>query len=95
MTGWVTGKSDFNENPVVSLDLDLDFGLQLRVCQLICQIRQDDTFNACFNWITSFRYFKIEGKYHAGNVKILQLHVLQYCSLFLHFNCRGLFSYDV
>ena len=26
-------KSDFNENPVVSLDLDLDFGLRLRVCQ--------------------------------------------------------------
>ena len=29
--GWVGGKSDFNENPVVSLDLD--FGLRLRVCQ--------------------------------------------------------------
>ena len=28
--GWVVGKSDFNENPVVSLDLD--FGLRLRVC---------------------------------------------------------------
>ena len=25
--GWVGGKSDFNENPVVSLDLDLDFDL--------------------------------------------------------------------
>ena len=33
LAGWVVGKSDFNENPVVSLDLDLDFGLQLRVCQ--------------------------------------------------------------
>ena len=33
MAGWVVGKSDFNENPVVSLDLDLDFGLRLRVCQ--------------------------------------------------------------
>ena len=32
MGGWV-GKSDFNENPVVGLDLDLDFGLRLRVCQ--------------------------------------------------------------
>ena len=31
--GWVVGKSDFNENPVVSPDLDLDFGLRLRVCQ--------------------------------------------------------------
>ena len=33
--GWlgVVGKSDFNENPVVSLDLDFDFGLRLRVCQ--------------------------------------------------------------
>ena len=31
--GWVVGKSDFNENPVVSLDLDLDFGLRLRVCK--------------------------------------------------------------
>ena len=29
--GWVVGKSDFNENPVVSLDLD--FGLRLRVGQ--------------------------------------------------------------
>ena len=29
--GWVVGKSDFNENPVVSLDLD--YGLRLRVCQ--------------------------------------------------------------
>ena len=27
----MVGKSDFNENPVVSLDLD--FGLRLRVCQ--------------------------------------------------------------
>ena len=27
------GELDFNENPVVSLDLDLDFGLGLRVCQ--------------------------------------------------------------
>ena len=31
--GWVVEKSDFNENPVVSLDLDLDFGLRLRICQ--------------------------------------------------------------
>ena len=29
----MVGKSDFNENPVVSLGLDLDFGLRLRVCQ--------------------------------------------------------------
>ena len=29
----MVGESDFNENPVVSLDLDLDFGLRLRVCQ--------------------------------------------------------------
>ena len=35
MAGWVVGKSDFNENPVVSLDLDLDFGLGLRVCQFL------------------------------------------------------------
>ena len=33
MAGWVVGKSDFDENPVVSLDLDLDFGLRLRVYQ--------------------------------------------------------------
>ena len=33
VAGWVVGKSDFTENPVVSLDLDLDFGLRLRVCQ--------------------------------------------------------------
>ena len=29
----MVGKSDFNENPVVNPDLDLDFGLRLRVCQ--------------------------------------------------------------
>ena len=34
--GWVVGKSDFNENPVVRPDLDL--GLQLRVCQKISGI---------------------------------------------------------
>ena len=35
LAGWggVVGKSDFNENPFVSLDLDLDFGLRLGVCQ--------------------------------------------------------------
>ena len=33
VAGWLVGKSDFNENPVVSPDLDLDFGLRLRVCQ--------------------------------------------------------------
>ena len=33
------GKSDFNENPVVSLDLDLDFGLRLRVCQQAWPLR--------------------------------------------------------
>ena len=26
VAGWVVGKSEFNENPVVSLDLDLDLG---------------------------------------------------------------------
>ena len=31
----MVGKSDFNENPVVSLDLDLGFGLRLRVCQKV------------------------------------------------------------
>ena len=33
LAGWVVGKSDFKENPVVSQDLDLDFGLRLRVCE--------------------------------------------------------------
>ena len=33
--GRVVGKSDLNENPVVSLDLDLDFVLRLRVCQYL------------------------------------------------------------
>ena len=27
--GWLVGKSDFSENPVVSLDLDLDLDLDL------------------------------------------------------------------
>ena len=37
----MVGKSDFNENPVVSLDLDLDFGLRLRVCQnLTCNTKE-------------------------------------------------------
>ena len=31
--GWVVGKSNFNENLVVILVLDLDFGVPLRVCQ--------------------------------------------------------------
>ena len=33
--GWlgVVGKSDFNENPVISVDLDFNFGLQISVCQ--------------------------------------------------------------
>ena len=29
MAGWVVGKSDFNENPVVSLDLDWDLDFDL------------------------------------------------------------------
>ena len=29
VAGWVVGKSDFNENPVVSLDLDLDMDFDL------------------------------------------------------------------
>ena len=33
LAGWVVGKSDFNENPVVSLDLDLDFDLGFVNCQ--------------------------------------------------------------
>ena len=33
MAGWVVGKFDFNENPVLSLDLGLEFGLRFRVCQ--------------------------------------------------------------
>ena len=33
VVGWVVGKSDFNENPIVSPDLDMDFGLRLRVFQ--------------------------------------------------------------
>ena len=33
LAGWRVGESDFNENPVISLDLDLDFGLRLKVCQ--------------------------------------------------------------
>ena len=45
MVGWVAGKSNFNENPVVSLDLDLDFGLRIRVCQylvyLSCRVTPD------------------------------------------------------
>ena len=38
----MVGKSDFIENPVVSLDLDLDFGLRLRVCQFqLCYYRKE------------------------------------------------------
>ena len=33
--GWVGGKTDINENPVVSLDFDFDFGLRLRVCPFL------------------------------------------------------------
>ena len=31
--GWVVGKSDFNENPVVSLDLDFDLGFVNKMFQ--------------------------------------------------------------
>ena len=34
--GWLVGESDFNENPVVSLDLDLDFGRRLKGLSIIC-----------------------------------------------------------
>ena len=40
VAGWVVGKSDFDENPVVIPDLDLDFGLRLRVCQNINEHEQ-------------------------------------------------------
>ena len=33
LAGWVVGTSDFNENPVLSLDLGMEFGLRFRVCQ--------------------------------------------------------------
>ena len=33
--GWVFGFANPDENPVVSLDLDLDFGLYLRLCQKV------------------------------------------------------------
>ena len=36
---WVVEKSDFDGNLVVSLDLDLDFGLGLRVCQMSQKIK--------------------------------------------------------
>ena len=53
MVGWVVGNFDFNENPVVSLDLDLDFGLRLRVCQnnqrRITIIDCTDKFNSAIN----------------------------------------------
>ena len=32
VAGWVVGKSDFNENPVVSLDLDFDLGFVNKFC---------------------------------------------------------------
>ena len=54
--GWVVGKSDFNENPVVSVALDLDFGLRLRVCQFIFkQLFQTSTSNTSWNF-----YFQIQ-----------------------------------
>ena len=37
--GWVVGKSDFNENPVVSPDLDLDFGLRLWFVNIMNLVR--------------------------------------------------------
>ena len=30
LAGWLVGKFDLNENPFISPDLDLDFGLQCR-----------------------------------------------------------------
>ena len=39
----MVGKSDFNENPVVSPVLDLDFGLRLRVCQFRSKLDRTST----------------------------------------------------
>ena len=36
MAGWVVGKSDFNENPVVSLDLDFDLDFDLGFAKIVC-----------------------------------------------------------
>ena len=56
LSGWVVGKTDFNENPVVSLDLD--FGLRLRVCQNLRYtasegrlklMRESDSYRLLFN----------------------------------------------
>ena len=57
----MAGKSDFNENPVVSLDLDLDFGLRLRVCQnlLFYLIQVQITFQMLY--LFKFRGFKVKG----------------------------------
>ena len=52
--GWLVGKSDFNENPVISPDLDLDFGLRQKFnyCQIFTMLMQ--TFTMCLQPYTSF-----------------------------------------
>ena len=61
--GWLVGKSDFNENPVVSPDLDLDFGLRLIVilyvlglifCHMIPDTHLQLKFSCIFKQMKSF-----------------------------------------
>ena len=53
----MVGKSDFNENPVVSLDLDLDFGLRLRICQYNSEFIQ---------WLPSYAFRKVTANTKKG-----------------------------
>ena len=46
----VVRKSDFNENPVVSLDLDYDFGLRLRVYQFCFWWKLQMLLNPLLGW---------------------------------------------
>ena len=52
MAGWlggcVVGKSDFNENPVVSLDLDLDLDLDLGFVKNLLFLTEDTLNPSCF-----------------------------------------------
>ena len=51
----MVGKSDFNENPVVSPDLDLDFGLRLRVCQKFENVSADQILNLSTEYLDPSR----------------------------------------
>ena len=69
----MVGKSDVNENPVVSLDLDLDFGLRLRVCQHWYTTKQHPELTSLTG---GFRYSRVEWILLPSSVEIYSMSLM-------------------